>query len=453
MFLAGALLAGCAGEAPPPPKEPVTAATTADSCKTADCLAAVAVREYPANPRDVTGRVVQMQDEMARIVVVTALLEANVGPTGELCRALPEGMSRDRCFRINDRPHLKSFHTPRKDLPGADAAVADGSEGPTTARPDFDFPDLDIPLAEVTVPASTCEGELDRSACLDGKAISAAQGGDGATAHAICTLHTQEKWADECRFYAAEAATEALHGKGYATAAALCGRANLFQQECWSHTLAGLPESVPPPEATREQAQLAVADAALVEAAWSATSKDAAARHSDRYWASYFATSYSQSPDPDGTPFAFYPKSAWPAIRSAATMRMAALSKLSGSLAEQVAQVQARLKIRGPGKELPASPPGLVMVTVLGAPPSNVPTTFFLGPAARPYSDDAAIDVALVVLEVNARATPPNLDLLDKARTHPNALVSGEAGRLIQELAGTGWQSGGVYLNPMQPEH
>lgn len=370
-----------------------------------------------------------MPDELERMVVVNALVAGNVGAASDLCFTLPRGASQGRCLRLINRPHLKVI-----------TATMQTRTDVVAARPDWGFPELTIPIAVMALDPTLCPltpatAAAARPACLDAAAMRAAVAGDTALANAICGGHTEAKWADECRFNAAESAVTTLHAGGYATAAALCGNAPTFQQECWSHIITGVPDEIPPPTATRVQSDKAIAQAQAVERVWMNVSPTAAARHVDRYWAAFFATSYSLSPAPDGTPLQFYPEVAWPAIRGAAAMRMAALGLLGGTFAEQQGQVSERLEARSPTVLSPTVPSGLTMVTVLGAPPETVPRVFFLGPASRPWSKDAATDIALCVLQVDARANPPDYASLREAAKSEEPLISAEATRLLAELA------------------
>lgn len=412
--------------------DPVTdggAAQDPAVCMTLECASAAAVQDYARDPRGVTARVAAMPDELERMVVVNALVAANVGATSDLCLTLPRGASQDRCLRLMDRPHLKVITAT---MPARTDVVA--------ARPEWGFPEVTIPIPAKALDATLCPdtpgaGAAERPACLDAAAMRAAVVGDLALANAICGGHAEAKWADECRFNAAESAVTTLHSGGYATAAALCGNAPTFRQECWSHIVTEVPDEIPPPTGTRAQADKAIAQAQAVERAWINVSPEAAARHVDRYWAAFFATSYSLSPAPDGTPLEFYPEVAWPAIRGAAAMRLAALGLLGGTFAEQQGQVKERLAARSEPVLSPTVRSGLTMVTVLGAPPDTVPRVFFLGPASRPWSEDAAIDIALCVLQVDARANPPDYASLREAVKSKDPLLSAEATRLMAELA------------------
>ena len=48
----------------------------------------------------------QLQNPMKQLLLVTQLSEAYPGQTQELCSILQDQQGRERCARINERPHL-----------------------------------------------------------------------------------------------------------------------------------------------------------------------------------------------------------------------------------------------------------------------------------------------------------------------------------------------------------
>ncbi|MDP2311427.1 MAG: hypothetical protein Q8P41_00865 [Pseudomonadota bacterium] len=416
-----ATLLGCAGE-----------------CTSATCLADAAVKDWAADPSVVTARIIALEDDIARTVVVGRLCEAFPGQTGALCAALPDGASRQRCERLNGRPHLSFDPTHlATTAPASGGVPADGGAAarlPTHTNPPG-LPTDVLQLVAAAAPPALCETENDRAACIDAKALEAALARQYAAAGGICVLHGETRWVDECRFHAAEQAVRAQHEDAYAGAVALCGAATSFTQECWVHVLTRLPKRVPPPDAGAVRAKDAVELAATVRTAWAPAGGDVAARHVDRFWAIYFANVYRQTEMPDGTPLAFYPEEAWPHVRAAAAMRMREVGRLSGSLAAQVGQLQETLAARHGGTSRRGRPPDLVYVEDVGAPVTDGPTTFFLGASRRPLGADAQADATFCVLEAAGRGRPPDLEVLDEAARSPDPSVSGEARRILRALA------------------
>lgn len=408
-------------------------------CETATCLAEEAVAAWPSDAAGVTARVRAIPDEMTRTVVVARLAEAFPGATRELCSALPPGTSRERCERINNRPHLSV-------VPGA-AAVGAGSRAgdvPLEAVPDptadvkpkaSTFPDARLPVPPPAGPiGEPCKGVPDPAACLDGAAVGAALAGDAGGAAEICAGHADERWADECRFSAAETAVRSKHAEAYPAAAVLCGAAERFTEECWAHVLTRLPRNIPPPGASARRAKAAIEIAETVREAWAPAGDAVAAAHVDRFWALYFANVYREARDPDGSPLDLYPEAAHPHVRAALAMRLTALGRLGGALPERVASLREALARRGPPEGGRGRGPDLVFVPELGSPVSEGPTTYFLGAPRRAVGSDETQELALCVIESAARVEPPDRALLEAAAGGADARVAAEARRLLAAL-------------------
>lgn len=414
-------------------------------CDDAACLAVQAVADWPADPAGVTQRVVAMKDQVARAAVVSKLGEAYPGQTMKLCDALPHGFSRDRCRRLNDRPHL-AFRAGQHPGPvaveptsgGAPASMGATSSGQLGPKEHY-LPQARLPVGEATVEEGLCVGVPDPAACLEGQAVEAVARANPARANAICSLRPEERWADECRFNAAEEVIRIHHAPSYAAAAAMCGVATQFTEECWVHILTWLPRAIPAPEAGPTPGKEAAGLADAVRAAWAGAGDGVADVHVDRFWALYFAQSYRQTPAPDGTPLADYPGAAAPHIRAAAAMRLRELGMLKGPLTEQLATFQEKLAHRstGVGASRPR-PPTLVFVKFLDVPEATAPTAFFLNSARRPTSANADADALLALVVSAAYSTPPDAALLAEAAQHPDPRVAEEAKRLSAALSSAG---------------
>ncbi|MDP2306604.1 MAG: hypothetical protein Q8P18_11335 [Pseudomonadota bacterium] len=427
--LVAALLAGCAAD-----------------CTTATCLADAAIKDWPTDQIGVTARIIALPDDLTRTVVVGRLGEAFPGRTAALCRSLPDELSRQRCQRLNDRPHL-AFDPGAHAVVGAQAAASGGvpaDEGPLGARPAgprlAGLPEDRLPLppsrGSTPVPVSTCSDAPDRSACLDETALHVAIEGDAARASDTCSLHAELRWADECRFNAAEQSVRERHGDAYRGAAALCGAATTFTQECLVHVLTRVPKRVLPLDAGPERVKSVIHDAEAIRSAWLEVDEAVADRHVDRFWALYFANVYREAEAPDGTPLAWYPEAAWPHVRAAAATRLRSLGRLSGPLATQLAHLEQILAARRDPGSRRGRPPDLVYVEDLGSPAAEGPSAFFLGASRRALGADARTDLVFCLLESAGRAKPADTALLDEASVHPDARIRAEARRIRDAIAG-----------------
>jgi hypothetical protein len=408
-------------------------------CETATCVGEEAVAAWPTDPAAVTARVRALPDEFTRAAVVGALCEAYPGATGALCEALPPGPGKDRCERLNNRPHLSVVpggaavgSASAGDVPRDRPGSAPGAEqGPP---PEASFPAAILPMPPAADVPDGCAESPDRGACLDAAALEAALDGDAGAANAVCGRHTEPRWADECRFAAAEGAVRKRRGSAYEEAATLCGAATRFAQECWSHVLTRLPRTIPPSNAGAPRAKAAIDLAAKIRATWAPVDAAAADVHTDRFWALYFVNVYRHSDDPDGTPLTVYPEETWPHIRAAATARLHALGRLEGPFDAQLRALRAALARVSIGTAARSELPDLVFVQRLGDPVTAGPSTFFLGAARRARGADADQDLRLCLLESAARVEA-HVALVAEAATGPDPVVAAEARRLQRALA------------------
>jgi hypothetical protein len=300
------------------------------------------------------------------------------------------------------------------------------------------LPRIALPIPPAKSPPAACDGEADRGACLDAAAVAAVMSGDVGGADATCGLHAEARYADECRFHAAEEAVSANHGEGYAGAAALCTVSASFAEECLVHVLARVPRRVFPPYATKSDAAEAVGTAKWIREAWAAADPEVGASHVARFWALYFANAYRQTEAPDGTPLDTYPEEAWPHVRAAAAMRLRELRRLSGSLRQQQAKLEEVLAHREERGARRGKPPDLVFVSDLGAPLSPGPVTWFLGSSQRALGEDARTDAVFCLLESAARGQPPDRSVLEEATYHADPRVKTEAVRLLAAVDAAG---------------
>jgi len=409
-------------------------------CQTATCKADRALAEWPADAAGVTSRVVAVPDDLERTLIAGRLCETFPGQTGALCAALPQGASRVRCERLNGRPHLggdPSLTTPATPMSGG-APVGVGTPPVPNVSANPRLPRFTLTFPPAKRPAVACDGEADRGACLDAAAVAAVMSGDFGGANATCALHVEARYADECRFHAAEEAVGANHGEGYAGAAALCTVSASFVEECLVHVLARVPRRVFPPYAAKSDAAEAVATAKWIRDAWAAGEPEVGASHVARFWALYFANAYRQTEAPDGTPLDTYPEEAWPHVRAAAAMRLRELGRLSGSLPQQQAKLEEALAHREERGARRGKPQDLVFVSDLGAPESPGPVTWFLGSSQRALGQDAGVDALFCLLESAARGQPPDRSLLEEATYQADPRVKAEAIRLLAAVDAAG---------------
>jgi hypothetical protein len=294
---------------------------------------------------------------------------------------------------------------------------------------------------KLPVPALTdaqpdpCQLDADRSACLDHAATSAAIAGAVARADHLCGLHTDPRWAAECRFTAAEEAVRTRRAEAYTAAAILCGAAEPFAQECWAHTSSRLPRVIPPPNARPSQVRMATQIVERIRDTWSPAGAEVAEAHASRFWAFYFANVYRHAKVVDGTPLDHYPADAVPHIRASAAVRLQALGQLQGGLDARVDALRAALAQRQPPGPDRGGGPDLVFVADLGAPVTAGPTTYFLGAPRRATSTDETEDLRFCVIEAAARGEAADRAMVEEAARSADPRLSAEAARLLAAIA------------------
>ena len=334
---------------------------------------------------------------------------------------------RERCARLGSRPHLAGPQ-PSPRPPPARAAP-----GPATSS---------VPMVAFASPPQApgeepCSDALDRDTCLEVEALDRAKSGRAGAA-AVCALLPDPKLAAECSFNAAEATLASGGVQAYAGAAALCAAAGAFQVLCQEHILHFLDVDVwgaSVPQA--EHARRAIAAADTVRRVVAGVDPDAAELYVDRFWAQHFANAIFGGVQVRRTDFELFPAEAAPHLRASAVRLYETSEEPTGTLAERVAELEARFASTAPRGPPRPRKPALVHVQDLWPADSRddarIPTVYYLGGSRRPVSEDARIDLALCVLEAAARRGDRRL--LAEAATSADPLIAGSARRLTAAVA------------------
>ncbi|MFZ5477411.1 MAG: hypothetical protein ACOZNI_11615 [Myxococcota bacterium] len=403
------LLAGCG--------EPATF----EDCGGAACRAAMALREWEADPAATAAKVAALPDELERTLIVEQLTEAHPGDTATLCERLPAGDAQRRCRKLNTRPHL-GVRPPPTQAP----SVARTAPGPALSV----LPVAPLPLPAEPAAPDTCGEAAARGACVDGAARRAAREGHAGAVPEICARHAREPMRDECVFGAAEGVVEAEGAEGYARAAALCAAAGAFDRACHTHLLLYTVRARPRAEAmTADDVSEAARFAEAVHAAWAGDPATGDA-HAGWFWARWLAGAYHASETVPGTPLVLLPEEARSHARAAAVARLQALGRLRGTLAERVAAAEAALAQRPE-----PVPDGVTVRPTQGrvgpvwgadatAADAATPAVWYLGADRRPVDPDPAVDLALCVVAAAAHAQPLDTALLAEASASETPVVA-----------------------------
>lgn len=329
-------------------------------------------------------------DPVVRTATVMAVVESHPHRSRPLCRALPERHSRERCERINQRPHLW------KQQPNQQSSKS--------------YP-----------PPSTEECTLSShdTTCRSAKAIKLAV---KSTEKALseCAAIEEDQWRSECSFLVAEQLMQnpASIDSRFKDVARACGL-SAFQKSCWHHSLISLCSDT----TDWQWDWIADLEHHLVQHTGPNLSPDLATH----LWGLCIAT--RQLPLPQNPP-----QIAQSNIRNRAAVELLRWADLPTS---EPAQWVSQL-INGQTVPKRTKPRGYLPDhdSWMGA--KNAPSTAiesFLGRSHRFTFSDPETDAASALLEASLRIRPKLSSFVEWAREHPNETVRWRA----QQLSDKDW--------------
>ena len=172
-----------------------------------------ALKEEPHKAQELA---LQIEDPIERTQVITEIVENYPHRTRILCEALPTQISRERCFRINQRPHLWKEQRDQLNITPAVALH---------------------PLEEA------CELDPNINTCRTAQALNFITKNDSDSALKTCAAIKEKRWQAECFFTVSEEL--ALRTETYETAILACDYAKQFAKSCWHHSVMGLASQAP----------------------------------------------------------------------------------------------------------------------------------------------------------------------------------------------------------------
>lgn len=420
-------------------------------CRDEACQTAWVVAQWGEDPAKVQAELGALPDPLAQVALVQALAEAYPGKTGQLCSTLPMGPGRERCQKLNERPHLWQIAvTSRSDqdasapqptappAPGAEEQrMETDEETPEVRRTLRPSVSVGSPWADLQPRVVPCEGA--QKLCQTEAAWSAAMAGDAPAAEAACRGIDAPKWAYECIFQSAEMLQQTLRADRAADAIGLCLAATPYVNNCLLHLSRRL-AALAPPAGSEDAADWAPLLTAATEthARIAAQDADLAKRFRDRLLAEALRFAYDGAPSVTGLPFDRLPPEATPHIHAAAIWRLLSLEGSQGrDLAEWLERIDAALADRQPVRTpRPQDRNSYQAVALLWPVPlpteAALNTVPYLGEARRVTVSDDQLDRLICLLEAAARLGSPRQDLLNEALAHPEPLVRWTALRLLQ---------------------
>lgn len=374
-------------------------------CKDTACRLAWLNEALARDPAAATAGLDTIPDQIERIALVSELTEANPGKTAALCPRLPRGASRDRCDRINGRPHLwnKPMET-NSELP----RTRDGGGPPTSLLPAP--PPSSSRYSALRGGPGPCANRSDVNACLQAGALRDARAGNAEGAALSCAGIVDEKWRAECMFVAAETIVLDRGVAGYKDSVDLCTAAGDFATNCLSHTLIELADWAPDATSSLAEDWAPVLEAAdIIRVTWAERDPALGALYEARYWSEVARLAYARTPVVTGSAVDHLPAASLPFVRAAAAASLlrTQTTSSSASLETLVNQLETALTTRAAQRvekkrgNFFEAPLDLWPEDVAGD--EVVPAIVHLGTSRRTWSDDPRADLAICLLEAAAR--------------------------------------------------
>ena len=399
-------------------------------CADAACRQAWLMARHADDPEGVAQEVAGLSDPVEQEAVIIALSEARPGTTGPLCDALRAGPAKERCERINARPHLQ-VTTP---------APADDDDAGT-------FLELTAGMS-VADPWTGAAPELPDSCaqsatatCVSHAAEQLSQAGDVDEAAAACLTLDAGQWRAECFFGAAESGfytgdPPVVRWDGLDGAIGLCRGAGSYQVDCVRHLIQATAAQAPPADAADQSAWTPVlASLDTIHRALADENPDLATLALDRGLAEAADHAYAKAGSPAGNPFDHFPAAGAPHLRASLARQVLPRSPAGASLAELSARVATAEQRRGRGSrdagELLILTDSPRTWTRLLPGEAALPWAHYRAEGRRRVDPDPEVDRRICVVEAALSTTPLRPELLEQATTDPAASVRWTAYRIL----------------------
>ena len=439
--------------------------TTFAACKDAPCKREVALRLWHDDQEGLKRELTGVTDPVEQVALVEALTATYPGETAALCEMLEAGAGKERCERINIRPHLAgksgasaaSMNTTSgvqsTSSSAVDLTTSSIVQGPgmTVLIPSDATAFANSPWENVAARAVDCDGIATDSTCRAQAAQGYASAGKADLAGATCAGMDAGQWRWECMFNAAEAASNVGGSVNARAAYELCLGTGDFMANCFAHAAMGLANAAPPSNTGDPAAWAVISEAAnAIDSVLGPRDHDLSTRVIERLWSEATLTAYKRMSVVSGDPLDAVPEWVQPHVRAAAAWQLVAVDwNQDRSFAEWGKLLESSLSLRLNGGGSP--------VTITrGQPVKNLwfellpgesafSRVLYLGQARRAVGPTADDDRLICVLEAIARnAIRPAQIFLD-ALNHPTPEVRWTAARIIQSL-----DTEGIYLEQVR---
>jgi len=389
------------------------------------------VAAHGEDPAQVLDHLAALSDDLERIRVISALVDAHPEDAQTYCSLLPHGISRRRCEEIDGRDHL---WVPMPDGTGGESRAGKGPVRSRWIAGDIETSDLIHTRGQSRDFAS----EVDPHAMAWGRANMAAELGElEQVAKSCAAIQSGSRWRYDCFYSGAVSYVKAWDRAKLSDAVALCGAAGGFRALCLEDAIEILARRSPPSDIgdPLEWAPVLMRAHDLRDAlrgqpvAWDAQ---------DRFWAVVAFHSVSKAQAMSGDALETLPPAAVPHLRAAIAAKVLGTMDEEVGLDEAVGLVTAVLERRA------ASSTGSVSVLVREEiqdlwrvdrdGESHLAAISYLGGSRRTVAADPETDTRLVVLEAGARKRPVWQGMLADGARDRDQRVRWTAVRLAEQL-------------------
>lgn len=315
----------------------------------------------------------QIEDPIERTQIITEIVENYPHRTRILCEALPSKTSKERCFRINQRPHLWKEQRDH----------------------------LKIKPKALTPIKEDCTLDPNINTCRTAQALAFLADTDIDSAFQTCASIIENRWQAECFFTISEVLAE--NSETYAKAISACDYAKQFAKSCWHHSVMGLAGQTPQHwNDWTWHAEII----ALIDQVWTDRDQEFKADLHSHFW----AQSLRRHVEKDMLDWSSLPPVAIPHAHSAkamqlmrkATVKVSDMNDWLGLI--DASSYSIRTRSRGFDSEIDLWKDEPV--------PQDCQVLSYLGNSHRLSCTDAKVDWQIAFLEASARLRPSNLSLI-----------------------------------------
>ncbi|MDP6931539.1 MAG: hypothetical protein QGG40_01425 [Myxococcota bacterium] len=413
------------------------------ACGAAECRVDRVVDAWRHDSEATSQVIASLESPEEQLALVIRLVKEVPGESTTLCVRLEESV-RSRCDQMHARPHLWL------ELPEApstsESSVERTGDGPAHTRLE---PTREVVSSfhHVRKLGTRCKNARDPQSCVVNAAVKATQERDGERAARICRSVTDSRMQEECMFRAAEGRVrtemrDPKKGLGYRQATNLCLMAGSFLQNCLAHTVVIQAEWAPDAQDSRSDAwDSVIRSVQWVRTVWEERDPDLGELLVDRMWSDAASFAYTGTTRVTGWPLESLPVEAHPHVRAAAAARLVELEGDSEGAPEDLGGWERRLAEALDDRTAKdrRRQPSERFKSVVDFWPEDLsgeeqrPARFYMGTARRTWSEEAAVDRSICILEAVARQEAVPSKVLEEGLEHSVEEVRWTAGRLMEK--------------------